>query len=151
MKKLKDLGPIIFIGGVVAAIIAFVLLLATPAVVAGTDYVSVNMSGTTVIFGNEYADPVGVALAAWILLLIALIAGLAVIVLDLLKLKLPAIAFLGIKLLVAVLFLVAGILAFTVASAAGVGSLGAGWVIGGILLILGFVACVCPVVLNFVK
>ncbi len=151
MKKLKEYGLLIFAGGLLFALVAFILMMATIAI-SGTIFgVTVELSGVKAIFGTENAEPNGAALTAWILLLIALLGGIAAVVLPLVKVKLPDIAIVGVKALVAVLLLVAGILAFCLTSVAGGGNLGAGWIIAGILLILGFVACICPVVLNFVK
>ena len=151
MKRLKAFGNLIFCGGVVLGLVAFILFMATPAV--STD--AGGFDGINAIFGGKVwgiaYKPLGTALAAWILVLIAVVFGLCAFVLGFLKVRLPDIAAAGIKCLVAILLLVAGILAFCVAGDFDAGTVGAGWVIGGILAIVGALAAACPAVLTFVK
>ncbi len=124
---------------VLLALIAFILLMATPAAYASGYGLTVNYDGIKAIFGGDNGDPVKVALIAWILLLIGLLGGICLAVLPFIKaVKLDGKVLALIGLCVAVLFLVAGILAFCPVAEIGVDglNLGAGWIIGGILLIL---------------
>ena len=126
------------------ALIAFILLMATPALTQTHGNITLSVKGMTAIFGGDNGEPLGTSLTAWILLLIGLLCALflaAVPYVKGIKLGKKILALLG--LCTAVLLLVAGILAFCpvadINAKAGLNTgygLGAGWVFGGILLIL---------------
>ena len=131
------------------AIIGFILLMATPALTASGYGLTVNVKGTTAIFGANGGEPIKVALVAWILSLIGLVFTLclcAIPFIKAVKLSKNAIALCG--LLVAVLFIVAGILAFCPSAEVGGMNVGAGWIIGGILFILAGLGAACDPILT---
>lgn len=151
------------------AIVAFVLFMATPGVMSGNDVVA---KGTTLLFGKKEAVTIiGIklgdsevklawsALLAWIFVTVALLILILGIVLPLLKVK-ALDKFAGLlNLCAVVLLVVAGVFAFIslpiFCSANGLDSvpekwtLGAGWVIGGILAILGGVCAILPACADF--
>lgn len=156
----------------VLAIVAFILLLATPGVkytasVALLGSGTAEVAGTACIFGGtdaKYAST-WAGLLAFILVIVALVILCAGIILPLLKVK-ALDKFAGVLNLVAVVSLiVAGIFAFCIVAAfkAANGdasgsianlasasySIGAGWVISGILLIAAGVFAVLPAVADF--
>ena len=151
------------------ALVAFILLMATPGVMSGSDVVA---KGATMIFGKKEAVTViGIklgdaetklawsALLAWIFVLVALLILLVGIVLPLLKVK-ALDKFAGLlNLCAVVLLVVAGVFAFIslpiFCDANGLSSvpekwtLGAGWVIGGILAIAAGVLAILPAAADF--
>ncbi len=167
MKKfLKFSGAIAF----VLALVAFILMMATPAIMyKGEDVIA---KGIVAIFGKkESISFMGVglgtaetklawsALLAWIFILVSLIVLCLGIVLPLLKVKALE-KYAGIMNLCAVILLVlAGIFMFITVpvfwTANGGDSvpnnvaLGAGWIIGGILAILAGVVAILPAVADF--
>ena len=166
MKKFLQFSGII---AAVLGIVAFILLMATPAVMRGSDIVA---KGVTVIFGKTETTNTIIgsftsetklawsALLAWIFILVALLILLAGIILPLLKVNALE-KFAGILNLVAVCLLaVAGVFAFislaVFCKANGIDSvpeqwtLGAGWVIGGILAIVAGVIAILPAVVNLI-
>ncbi len=156
MKKyFKFAAPVAFLLGLVA----FILLLATPAIHGKAWIFEGDIDGTTVIFGNDNAKLAPISLIAWILVLVSLLALLVAILGPVLKVKAlekyaGLLSFCG-----GLLLVVAGVLTFfavpSFASANGDGktdglSLNAGWIIAGILSLLGGVAAV-PAVMAKVK
>ena len=163
MKKfLKFSGLIALLLGVVA----FILMMATNAVVVKSGNVQVVYAGTTAIFGKTESTLLGdvvtkpsvLALIGWILALVALLIVIAGVVLPLLKVKaLDKVA--GLLNLIAVCALVlAGVFCFLVvptfyaANETNVpdnAAIGAGWVIAGILYILAGLCAIAPAAANF--
>lgn len=166
MKKFLKYSGII---AAILAIVAFILMLACPAVRSGDDIVA---KGTTVLFGKKETSTVlGVtftgetklawsALVGWIFVIVALIILLLGIILPLVKVTALE-KFAGVLNLVAVvLLIVAGVFAFISLSvfctANGLDSvpekwsLGAGWVIAGILAIVGGVVAILPAVVDLI-
>ena len=164
----------------VLAVVAFILLLATPGVkyttsqnIIGNSSGTYSVAGTACIFGGtdaKYAST-WAGLLAFILVIIALIILCAGIILPLVKVK-ALDKFAGILNLVAVASLiVAGVFAFCIVAAfkaangdasgsISVGgidlakatySLGIGWIISGILLIASGVFAVLPAIADFKK
>lgn len=156
----------------VIAIVAFILILACPGVITKGNFSGneVQYSGTLCIFGGEVKGIIltykysatWAGLLAFILIIVALVILCCAIILPLLKVKVLD-KFAGVLNLVAVISLIlAGIFAFCivaafkaangdgVASAYGVTvntltfSIGAGWVIAGILSIVAGVFAVLP-------
>ena len=82
MKKFLEFAGFCAFG---LALVGFILMMATPAVV--TKDADALLSGTGAIFGGEYADPVVLALLAWIFGLLGILVLCAVLVLPLLKIK----------------------------------------------------------------
>ena len=124
--------------GLLFALVAFILMLATVAV-SSTGYgLTIAVKGTTAIFGNDGVAGYGTALAAWILALIGLLVVAFLAIAPFVKGNKPAKkigAFIGLG--VAVLFLVAGILVLSVNGEAKFETLGAGWIIAGIFFLVG--------------
>ena len=165
MKKyLKFAGAVAFVIGLVA----FILLMATHSLVAKENS-GTWFSGISAIFGGGKASALGfegdseaklawTALIAWILELVALLILCAGVVLPLLKVK-ALDKFAGILNLVAVIALVlAGILTFLTVPVFGAANdwsdtkdwlLGAGWVVSGILAIVGGAVAILPAVVDF--
>ena len=160
----------------VLAIVAFILLLATPGVkytttqnVIGSSSSTTSIAGTVCIFGGtdaKYAST-WAGLLAFILVVIALVILIAAIILPMLKVK-ALDKFAGVLNLVAVLSLIcAGIFAFCIVAAfkaanGDVGfsignavsatySIGAGWVISGIILIAAGALAIAPTIADFVS
>ena len=167
MKKfLKFSGAIAF----VLALVAFILMMATPAIMYKGD--DVIAKGIVAIFGKkENVSVAGFslgtaetklawsALLAWIFILLALVILCLGVVLPLLKVKALE-KFAGVMNLCAVVLLVlAGIFMFITVpvfwSANGGDkvpdnvALGAGWIIGGILAILASVVAILPAAADF--
>ena len=156
--------------GIVAclfALVAFILFMATTGVFYKYGNTQYNYPGTTVLFGatgqtwlgtETHINLAWTGLVGWILIIVAMLILAAGIVLPLLKVK-ALDKYAGILNLVAVCALVAaGILLFC-SRAAFCGAnnwdtdganLGAGWVIAGILSILGGVCAVLPAAVAFV-
>ncbi|MBO4541091.1 MAG: hypothetical protein J5736_03860 [Bacilli bacterium] len=131
----------------VLAIVAFILQLATPAITNINLLITTgSVSGTTAIFGKGDDSALAwSALLAWIFVLVSIVALCAVSILPLLGIKALEKYENLILFCVAGLLLVSGIFMFIVlpvwwsANGAGnntAGSLGAGWIVGGILSIL---------------
>ncbi len=137
-------------------VIAFVLLMATPALNKTvtnpfTQETSVEgFAGTTAIFGNEYFEPSGIALTAWILVLVAILGIAFLIVVPFIKaLKLDPKLLGLIALGVALLLVVAAILAFLPCVGYNVGAgVGIGWAFAGILLFLAACGLACDPLLT---
>ena len=150
------------------AVVAFILMLATPAIVNKSGNLQVTTDGVVAIFGKTerllgvdvVTKPSPMALIAWILALAGLLIVLCGIVLPLLKVK-GFTKFAGILNLVAVgCFVVAGIFMFITipsfysANDSDVPStalLGAGWIIGAILYIVAGVVAVLPAFADFLS
>ena len=169
MKKVLQFAGLI---SLVLAAIAFVLMMATPAVSYTVSSSStVNFAGTLAIFGGELdaaqilllltdkAKPATLALLAWIFILVGMIIVLLGVVLPLFKVKAVE-KFAGLLNLCAlVLFVIAGIFMFTVRvgffSAQGFkdvpekAAIGFGWVFGGILSIAAGAFAILPAAANF--
>ena len=165
MKKyLKFAGAVAF----VFALVAFILMMATHSLVA-KDNSGTWFSGISAIFGNGRLALAGfegdsdaklawTALIAWILELVALLILCAGVVLPLLKVK-ALDKFAGVLNLVAVIALVtAGILTFLTVPVFGAANdwnstkdwlLGAGWVVAGILAIVGGAIAILPAAVDF--
>ena len=165
MKKyLKFAGAVAF----VFALVAFILMMATHSLVA-KDNSGTWFSGISAIFGNGRLALAGfegdsdaklawTALIAWILELVALLILCAGVVLPLLKVK-ALDKFAGVLNLVAVIALVtAGILTFLTVPVFGAANdwnstkdwlLGAGWVVAGILAIIGGAIAILPAAVDF--
>lgn len=170
MKKFLQFSGLIALG---LALVAFILLMACPSVVY-LDNVNNWYSGLAAIFaGGKVQGTLGgatittdfdgklaaTALIAWILIVVAMLILIAGVVLPLLKIKALE-KFAGLLNLVAVCSLViAGVLVFftvpVFASANDWGNavdgwgLGAGWIIAGILAILGGVVAILPAASTF--
>jgi len=159
---LKFSGIIAF----VLAVVAFILMMATTSVVYSIGSNSTSVSGTVGIFGGtdaKYAAP-WAGLIAWILIIVALLILCSAIVLPLLKVK-ALDKFAGLLNLVAVIALVVagvfmflevtawkaanGDLSFSAFGVNGSYSLGAGWVIAGIISIVAGVVAVLPAAADF--
>ena len=166
MKKFLQFAGLI---GAVLGLIAFILLMATNAIVS-TGAINGSYSGTAVIFGKGPMSAAGlsgdfdgklawVALISWIFILIAVLMLLCMFVLGLLKVKAIA-KFERLLTFIAGGLLVAGgiLLFFTIPAFAGANewnntnnvALGAGWVVGAILAIVGGGLAVLPPVLSLV-
>lgn len=157
----------------VLAIVAFILLLATPGVIVN----DTNFAGTLCIFGGEIKGILLVykysatwaGLLAFILIIVALVILICAIVLPLLKVK-ALDKFAGILNLVAVISLIlAGVFAFCIVAAFKAANgdgivkafgfvietakfeIGAGWVVAGILSILAGVFAVLPAAADFIS
>ena len=159
MKKLLKYSGFI---SLVLVVVAFILMMATNSVIVGSGNHTICYSGVNAIFGNKDSllapNPSVLALLAWIFILVGLVIVLLGIILPLLKVHALE-KFAGVLNLVAVLlFVVAGVFMFivvpTFASANSWPStndvhIGAGWVIGGILSILGGVVAILPAAADF--
>ena len=171
MKKVLKFAGII---AAVLALVGFILIMVTPVAtyqgdnvsgyyegmnaIFGTGKVSGTIAGTTVT-SNFDGKLAWSGLLAWIFVLVALLVLVVGIVLPLLKVKTPLDKFAGIFNLVAVcLLVVAGVFVF-VTKAAFWGAneysssdyvLGAGWIIGGILLVLSGLVAIAPAAIDFI-
>ena len=160
MKKVLKYSGII---SLILAAIAFILMMATNAVIQGSGSVQVVTPGTTAIFGKSGTlvdtKPSVLALLGWILILVGLIIVLLGVFLPLLKVSALE-KFAGILNLVAVIcFVLGGIFMFLVVptfygandvDVPNNASIGAGWVIGGILAIAGGVFAILPAAMDFI-
>ncbi len=157
--------------GIVSALLAvvtFILMMTTPAVLAaGKNSLLGNgdVPGVEGIFGNSNFGAPWTGILAWILVLVALVILIAAIILPVLKINALE-KFAGVLNLVAVVALIgAGILMFmeVVGYRASIGedawsvleagynvSVGAGWIIAGILSIAGGVIAILPAAMDFV-
>lgn len=152
--------------------VAFILMMASPAVVYKSGSTTVSFAGTLAIFGGELdlgqaavmvvseAKPSVLALIAWILILIGMIIVLLGVILPLLKVNALE-KFAGLLNLIAVVcFVLGGIFMFIVVptffgavdrSVPDGTSIGAGWVIGGILAIAGGAFAILPAAMDFIS
>lgn len=168
MKKILKYSGIC---SLLLAAVAFVLMLATPAVVAKSGSTSINFGGALAIFGGnidnyqklyllaDTAKGAPLALIAWILALIGLLIVCTGVILPLLKVK-ALDKFAGVLNLIAVAsFVLAGVFSFIVVpsffTANGFdkvpdsAAIGGGWVIGGIVYIVAGAVAICPAVADF--
>ena len=164
MKKVLQFSGLI---SLVLAVVAFVLMMATNAIVQSSGSLQLVTEGTKAIFGKiEHGALADVeyklapmALLAWIFILVGLLIVAAGVILPLLKINALE-KFAGILNLVAlVLFVVGGIFMFCVMpsyfkangadSVPDSAAIGAGWVIGGILAIAAGAFAILPAVAAF--
>ena len=163
MKKVLQFSGLI---SAVLGIIAFVLMMATPALsvtlFGGTTYVAgttaIFGSTTKTIFGDAVTHPSPLALIGWILALAGLVLVLLGVILPLLKVK-ALVKFAGLMNLISVICLVlAGIFMFLVVptfiaanggEVSEIHKIGAGWVIGGILAIVAGAFAILPAAADF--
>ena len=167
MKKVLQFSGLI---SLVLAVVAFILMMATNAIVQSSGSLQVVTEGTKAIFGKvEHGTLIDVeyklapmALIAWILILVGMIIVLAGVVLPLLKVTALE-KFAGILNLVAlVCFVLGGIFMFIIVpsyfTANGVeasdipdnAKIGAGWVIGGIIAIAAGAFAILPAAAAFI-
>ena len=163
MKKYLKFSGIV---AAVFALVAFILLMATTGVFYKYGNSQYNYEGTVVLFGatretwlgTTKIAPAATGLIGWILIIVALVIILLGIILPLLKVKALE-KFAGVLNLVAVCALItAGILLFFSKGAfcsanewnADDAHLGAGWVIAGILAIIGGACAILPAAVDFV-
>ena len=170
MKTLLKYSGII---SAVLAIVAFILLLATPGVIltlksSNADY---DASGAVCIFGGDFKTTIFLykcvatwaGLLAFILIIVALVILICAIVLPLLKVK-ALDKFAGALNLVAVISLIlAGVFAFCIVAAFKSANkdvivfnlydvtIGAGWVIAGIIAIVAGVFAILPAACDFIS
>ena len=165
MKKVLQFSGLI---SLVLAVVAFILMLASDAVVQSSGSVQVVYGGAKAIFGHEsegLLDPTiklaPLALIAWIFILIGMIIVLAGVVLPLLKINALE-KFAGILNLAAlVLFVLGGIFMFIVVPNLWAANdwgdvpdnakIGAGWVIGGIVAIVAGAFAILPAAAAFLS
>ena len=164
MKKVLQFSGII---SALLGIVAFVLMMATNAVVVKVGNTQVVTAGTVAIFGETtktllgevVTKPAPLALIGWILLLVALVVVLCGVILPLLKVKGLTIFAGIINIFVAIAFVLVGVFMFLVVpSFVGANGgevneyyhIGAGWVIGGILAIAAGVFAILPAAADFV-
>ena len=176
MKKVLQFSGLI---SLVLVVVAFILMMATPAIVHtaegfGSKTIT-NLAGVNAIFGKGsdlsaaelllFANSDGkivlsaTSLIGWILLLAGLVIVLCGVILPLLKINALE-KFAGILNLVAVIcFVLGGVFMFlTVPTLFGANgrdvadgsAIGAGWVIGGILAIVGGAFAILPAVMDFI-
>ena len=175
MKKFLQFAGLI---SLVLAAVAFVLMMATPAVVGTAEALGsksiTNLNGINAIFGKGsdlsaaellwFANSDGkiilsaTSLIGWILLLAGLVIVCLGIVLPLLKINALQ-KFAGLLNLIAVVaFVLAGVFMFLVVATvygangrdvADGAAIGAGWVIGGILAILAGIIAILPAAVDF--
>ncbi len=171
MKKLLKFAPLC---ALLLAIVAFILMMATHSLVYNGDNINSWYDGASAIFGKGKSQIGGSglslvgdfegklawnALLAWIFILVALLALLISSVMVFVKIKAlekfgGLIALIsGGLLLVAGIFLFFTLPAFASANEANMDKwgLGAGWVIGAILAIVGGVVSALPAVLAIVE
>ena len=168
MKKVLQFAGLI---SLVLAVVAFVLMLATPAIVLTSGNNQYIYKGTVVLFGSKEAITFAgfnlgtaetklapLALIAFILVIVGLVIVALGVILPLLKVKALE-KFAGILNLVAlVCFVLAGIFMFCVvpnffaaneADVPNSAGIGAGWVIGGILAIAAGAFAILPAAAAF--
>ena len=164
MKKVLQFSGLI---SLVLVVVAFILMLASPAIVGSTSLGDYSVAGTTAIFGKTetvlgttvHTNPSVLGLLAWILILVGMIIVCVGVILPLLKINALE-KFAGLLNLIAVVcFVLGGIFMFIVvptfygANDADVPSgagIGAGWVIGGILAIAGGAFAILPAAMDFI-
>lgn len=163
MKKVLQFAGVISLA---LAVIAFVLMMATNALTVHSALLGdLNIGGTVAIFGHKSTGlldpeykPAALALIAWILILVGMLVVLCGVLLPLLKVKALE-KFSGILDIAAlVCFALGGIFMFIVVpSFAGANgwnntdgvTIGAGWVIGGILAIAAGAFAILPAAAAF--
>lgn len=163
MKKVLQFSGII---SLVLVAVAFILMMATPAIAGHTSLGDYSVAGTTAIFGHKSTglldpnyNPSVLGLIAWILILVGMVIVICGVVLPLLKINALE-KFAGLLNLIAVVcFVLGGIFMFIVVptfyganeleipDGAGVG---AGWVIGAILAIVGGAFAILPAAMDFI-
>ncbi len=160
MKKyLKYSG----IAAAVVALVGWILIMACPAVKFSASTIigtfKGQVEGTAAIFGNEDAKLAAAGLIAWLFTTIAFLALVAAFVLPFFKINVLDKFAGAINLGALALLLASGICAFCIKaswmSANGVSngsnlSIGAGWVIGGILLVIAGALAILPAVFAFI-
>ena len=160
MKKILQFSGVI---SAVLAAVAFILMMATNAIIFDTNYVKLSpISGVHAIFGNAdhlFSKPSALALIAWILVLLGFVVACVGAILPLLNVK-KIEKFAGVmNLCVVVCLVLAGIFMFLVvptffgANEVDVpdsAKIGAGWVIGGILAIAAGAFAILPAAVDFV-
>ena len=171
MKKVLQFAGVISLA---LAVIAFILMLATPAIVLSSGNSQYIYKGTVVLFGSKESaniaglitltsetKPSVLALIGFILIIVALVILLLGVILPLLKVKALE-KFAGVLNLVAVAALVtAGILIFFTEPAFGAANewseesikawtLGGGYIAAGILSIVGGAIAILPAAIDFV-
>lgn len=163
MKKfLKYVG----LGSVLLAVIALILILSTPVATIKVGSSTLSTSGTYAIFGHKGGSPLDpdislawTGLLAFIFIVLATLAEVVVVVLPLLKVNALAKVEKFVHLGVALLLLVAGIFVFCTKGALSAANsnffddytIGAGFVIAGILLVLGSLTALVPVLFGCKK
>ena len=169
MKAIKNFLRFAGIVTAVLAIVAWILMMATPAVVTKIGSTTTEVAGTTAIFGAETkiigslsakTELAWTALIAWILILLAVLAIVAGIVLTLLKMKgIAKIAGLA-NLISAIVLIVSAIIScvtvptFLSANGAEMNeytSLGGGWIAAGIIAIVGGLVSCAPAVVGLIS
>ena len=168
MKKFLNFSGIC---ALLLAVVAFVLQLATPAVVNSATVlgskISAETAGTVAIFGKTESTALGdvvtkgsvMALISWILAVVGLVIVLCGVILPLLKVNALE-KFAGVLNLCAVVcFVLAGVFMFFVVptfyAANGVddvpstAGIGAGWVIGAIVYIVAGAIAILPAIMDF--
>ena len=151
MKKFLEISGFV---ALLVAIVGFVLMMATPAIV--TKDADVLITGTEAIFGSKYTEPATLALLAWIFGLLAILVLAAALILPLLKVKVLD-KYIGfINLGICLFFVLVGIFMFCVRASwansnINAGYIGAGWVIGGILFFVAGGVLMLPAILSLVK
>ena len=161
-KQSSQLGLLFLCLEVLLAVVALVLLMATPGVVYNIGSVSKSFSGIQCIFGGDGYSVSWAGLLSFIFIAVAIASLIFLVVLQLLKKKF---AFANLcKLIVAGLLIAAGVFVFfeTVAFTAANGNgtiniggnnlagyaLGAGWIIGAIVSIAGGAVAGLEIALN---
>lgn len=168
MKKVLQFAGVISLA---LAVIAFILMLATPAIVLSSGNTQYIYKGTVVLFGSKETasiaglitltsetKPSVLALIGFILIIVALVILLLGVILPLLKVKALE-KFAGVleiaacaALVVAGIFMFLAVPTFFAANEVDVpksAGLGAGWVIGGILAIIAGAFAILPACANF--
>ena len=169
MKKVLKFSGLI---SLVLVAIAFILMMASPAVVYKSGSTTVDFAGTLAIFGGEIdaaqmlvlgaseAKPSVLALIAWILIIVGMIIVALGIILPLIKVTALQ-KFAGLLNLIAVVcFVLGGVFMFIVVPSLWAANewgdipdnakIGAGWVIGGILAIIGGAFAILPAAMDFI-
>ena len=164
MKKVLQFSGLI---SLVLAVVAFILMMASDAVIQSSGSLQVVYGGTKVIFGHGsegLLDPTvklaPLALLAWIFILVGMIIVACGVILPLLKINALE-KFAGILNLVAlVLFVLGGIFMFIVVPNLWAANewgdvpdnakIGAGWVIGGIIAIVAGAFAILPAAAAFI-
>ena len=175
-KKSKSKNLLKYAGlcSLVLGAIAFILMMVTPAISVSALGATVNFSGNEVIFGSSNlslaqagvigsatAKPAVLALIGWILALAGLVIVLLGVIMPLFNVK-GFTKFAGLLNFIAVgCLVVAGVFMFIVLpafytangfeSVPGNASIGAGWVIGGIIFIVAGAIAILPAAVDFIS
>ena len=167
MKKFLEFAGLCALG---LAIVGFILMMATPAVAAMNGNNVSYLPAVEALFGTENSQALWPGLVSWILVLVALVGGIVIFVLPLLKIDLFGKMSDLVSLILCGLLVVAGVLLFfesaayqaalndatsgwggAIASTLGVTyAVGAGWIVGGILLICAGAVAGLPAILRLV-